>query len=538
MLNTQWRHWLKRIPINRPTSAGYRTMRRASRRRPIPSGPPAEVLESRVLLPLLSRLVVNLVHYDRGRTYLDCRKENPRNIRARHIMMAVFVTALTTALLQPALAQRTASGGRSGSSRSTTGTYRPSTSNYRPPTSIGQGSGTYSPGKGWPKGPGSVTNPKNNNTWPKNYSKYPKNQFWKKYAGWGKWKGPWHHGFGWGWGCWFDPWCMWPWYEVIPVAEYSNVYADCAGVIIDGIDYSVPISQMPADTVSGDDSATYASAREAFFQGDFDAALSAISQACLQAPHNHDMHQFHSLVLFARKEYCKSATVAYAVLEDGPGWTWDALQAFYPSPDLYTNQLRSLEQFVTAYRTEANVRFLLAYHYLMLNHTDVARRQLAQGVELRPADKLGARILAGIGEAAPTTNPVAVDRGNQPTGGNVAPVPQATNPELTSPDNVAPQVADPASASPITGTWKADPEKKVQIELALRDDGRFNWKFTANGRAKNFSGTYKLKDRALTLNRDGDRDAMEGTIEPTGANGFQFRMKDADAGDPGLNFTR
>ena len=37
---------------------------------------------------------------------------------------------------------------------------------------------------------------------------------------------------------------------------------------------------------------------------------------------------------------------------------------------------------------------------------------------------------------------------------------------------------------------------------------------------------------------DPDGDAMEGTVERTGGNSFRFRMKDAEAGDPGLSFTR
>ena len=50
------------------------------------------------------------------------------------------------------------------------------------------------------------------------------------------------------------------------MADYANAYTDCAGVMIDGIDYSVPISQMPADTLTGADSDLYAAARAAFFE--------------------------------------------------------------------------------------------------------------------------------------------------------------------------------------------------------------------------------------------------------------------------------
>jgi hypothetical protein len=42
----------------------------------------------------------------------------------------------------------------------------------------------------------------------------------------------------------------------------------------------------------------------------------------------------------------------------------------------------------------------------------------------------------------------------------------------------------------------------------------------------------------LALTRDADGDAMEGRVERTGGDGFRFRMKDAEVGDPGLKFTR
>jgi hypothetical protein len=169
---------------------------------------------------------------------------------------------------------------------------------------------------------------------------------------------------------------------------------------------------------------------------------------------------------------------------------------------------------------------------LMLDHMDAARRQLTQVVALRPADKLAARILAGIGEA-PATNPVGVDTSDVTIGRNPMTVPQVPNTA-----DVAPGIINAVSAPTIVGTWRANPDKKVQIELALLVDGRFNWKFTGNGRSKDFSGKYELNDKALTLTRDLDGDAMVGMIERTADNGFRFRMKNADVGDPGLSFMR
>ncbi len=227
-------------------------------------------------------------------------------------------------------------------------------------------------------------------------TKTSKGPFWKKYSGWGKYCGPWGCNFGWGWGCWDSPWCYgWCWYEPIPVVAYYNPYCDCAGTVVDGIDYSVPMTSS-SSAADGDVSNILAAAREAFEQGDLDAALKAISVAILQAPQNQDVHQFHSLVLFAKREYCKSATVAHVVLEAGPGWTWNTLQTFYASPDAYTAQLRQLEHYVGEHPTDANVRFLLGYHYLMLDHGEAAQRQFAQTIDLEPKDKLASNILSGL----------------------------------------------------------------------------------------------------------------------------------------------
>jgi tetratricopeptide (TPR) repeat protein len=510
-----------------------------------------------------------------------------------------------------------------------------------------------------------------------------KGPYWKKY-GWGQSCGPWGCGFGWGWGSWYSPNCYgWCSYETLPVVAYYNPYCDC-GNVVDGVDYSVPIASASATANDSDDSDAFATAREAFAQGNLDAALKAVSVAVLQTPHNPDVHQFHSLVLFAANNYCKSATVAHAVLEEGPGWTWQTLQTFYESSDAYTEQLRRLEHFVSEHPSDPNVRFLLGYHYLMLNHPESAERQLAQVVELEPKDKLVANILTGLKTEAPAKTapiqtapskaapsktatvksepadiapiqpvpsqnvpmqivPTRAASAQAPTG-KTEPVPvvedereqippavtdraklvpikgksttvEPAKVELAKDDSekaqpakgesekaetakVAPTLkeeedeseevetaktepvkretakvptpttvsdktakeayedeptsdAKPAAneelvaeargpaapTTPITGTWKATPEKGILIELTLRDDKTFTWKFSANGKTQNFSGKYQVSAKSLVLTRE-DGEAMDGTLDRDGDASFKFRMKDADADDPGLNFSR
>jgi hypothetical protein len=293
------------------------------------------------------------------------------------------------------------------------------------------------------------------------------------------------------------------------------------------------------------------------------------------------------------------------------------LQAFYSSADVYTEQLRRLERFVSEHPSDANVRFLLGYHYLMLNHAESAQRQLAQVAELEPKDKLAANILAGIRSQTPTTSAPATTAPTNSAPTQIVPtntvptntVPANTVPTNTVPTKIAPtkiatvqtgpaktatvetasKKAEPLKAETVKretakaptsttandttatdtdedqsavepppvvneelvaqsnvptsantslmGTWKATPAKGVQIELTLRDDKTFNWKFAANGKTQNFTGKYELGIKSLVLTRD-DGDAMHGTLDREGNTAFKFRMTDADAEDPGLSFSR
>jgi hypothetical protein len=97
-------------------------------------------------------------------------------------------------------------------------------------------------------------------------------------------------------------------------------------------------------------------------------------------------------------------------------------------------------------------------------------------------------------------------------------------------------VVPPAPADPLVGTFKAKPAPDVQIELTMRADTTFTWKFTAGGKTQTFSGLYELAPNSLTLTRDGG-EKMDGTLERVGTTGFKFRMKGADAQDPGLTFS-
>ena len=193
-------------------------------------------------------------------------------------------------------------------------------------------------------------------------------------------------------------WGYWPYY---------NPYY--AGPVVDGgatIDYSQPIvvAQAAASPpviqagLTAEEQATplLDAARNAFMQGDYKTALAQVDQAIAQVPNDTVLHEFRGLALFALGRYKEAAAADYAVLSAGPGWDWTTLSALYPNVDVYTEQLRALEQYAKSHPAASEARFLLAENYLTCGYTDAAAAQLKAVVQLNPKDQLSAQLLNSI----------------------------------------------------------------------------------------------------------------------------------------------
>src|SRR5262249_3938214 len=151
-----------------------------------------------------------------------------------------------------------------------------------------------------------------------------------------------------------------------------------------------------------------------FMNSDYPLALAKLDTTLKTMPHDTVVHEFRALVLFALKKYPESAAAVYAVLSSGPGWNWTTMVSLYPSVDVYTAELRELENFAKQNPKSADAHFLLGYHYLTMDHEKNAAEQFQTALTQLPDDKLLKQLVAmtasrtGSPNTSPIPNPPAV----------------------------------------------------------------------------------------------------------------------------------
>ena len=259
-------------------------------------------------------------------------------------------------------------------------------------------------------------------------------------------------------------------------------------------------------------------ARQAFYDQNYPLALSEIEKALAQMPGDPALHEFRALVLFALGRYQPAAAAVHSLLAVGPGWDWTTMISLYPSVDIYTKQLRELEIYRHDHPNAADARFLLAYHYLTMGHSQAAARELREVVHLVPQDRVASQLLLMI--TAPASQ----------TGG----APNAASPEPEEPGTTpAGPAVDPAS---LVGTWTAHREEGSTIQLTITPDSKFNWRFSQGGRTQSFDGSSSVANNVLVLQRN-DGQSMVGRIIPSPqGRGFRFLLVGGPPNDPGLDF--
>ena len=339
------------------------------------------------------------------------------------------------------------------------------------------------------------------------------NSWYQRPVGWwaaGDWAGDDISAIPWSWGYW----------------PYYNPYYGGSYVAGSAFDYSQPIvvaqaAASPPGAPAGltaEQQATplFDAARNAFMQGDYTTALAQANQAIAQVPNDTVLHEFRGLVLFALGRYKEAAAADYAVLSAGPGWDWTTLSALYPNVEVYTAQLRALEQYAKSHPAASDAKFLLAENYLTCGYTDAAAVQLKEVVQLDPKDQLSAQLLSSI-SASNTAQPAIP---SQPAVSSQPAVP-----------------AKPADASSLVGNWTATRADSATIKLALAGDGKFTWALDQKGKPQQFSGTFTVADNLLVL-KQGNNPMMVGQVASLTNDRFNFKLAGDNPGDPGLTFVR
>jgi tetratricopeptide (TPR) repeat protein len=402
------------------------------------------------------------------------------------------------------------------------------------------------------------------NNWNNNWNNFgPGQGGWGYRPGGGHWGDHWydrhvhHHHHNWYHGAWCDNWgggwytplvygaTAWGLAATLPAWGYNYSYAYTysnpyyVAAASPAYDYSQPIVINTYNTPSADASADAApqqtaaataqaspteegyrlfdTAREAFTAGDYARALQLDEQAIGAIPNDPVLHEFGALCLFAQGDYSRSAGVLNAVLAVSPGMDWTTLSSLYPSTETYTQQLRKLEAFTNDKPTDAAARFVLAYHYLVIGHTDAAAGELKAVVAQQPSDKVAQRMLAAI-----------EPRDQSP------PEPAASAPAEEAAVATAP---DADTGTDLIGNWRAEREGDM-FELRVDENAQFVWKATPKGgQSVEISGPLAATNDTLILESN-DQGTMVAKVQSLGADEFQFVISGGPPDDKGLTFRR
>ena len=276
--------------------------------------------------------------------------------------------------------------------------------------------------------------------------------------------------------------------------DYYNPYVTPSTVTIDNsvYDYSQPIIMAPDETTLSSDPAsaptsqvpevsltTFDQARNEFYAGDYTAALKATDKALTESPNDAVMHEFRALTLFALGQYQESAATLYAVLSVGPGWDWTTMIGLYPQVDIYTEQLRKLEQFVTDNPDDNAGLLVLSYQYITAGHDEAAATELERLVTLTPTDPVAIQLLLSVDPDAKIPDP-----------------PQEVLP---------PQPTSKITKDELNGSWSANRDGRA-FKMDLKQDGTFLWEYSQGDQTQQVTGIWDVDDKgilAMEMNDDG-----------------------------------
>jgi tetratricopeptide (TPR) repeat protein len=311
-----------------------------------------------------------------------------------------------------------------------------------------------------------------------------------------------------------------------PIPVSADSYAQTDGQTDSQTDPNAPVVTPEETPPSPEVQAAlkpFDEARDAFKAGKYDAALTKTDEALKSLPNDAALHEFRALVLFAQAKYQEAAAVIYSVLSVGPGWDWTTLSSMYADVDVYTKQLRSLEDYSKQHPDSPDAAFVLGYHYLSCGHNEAAAKQFQTVARLLPNDQLAPQLLKMIGAKPGASEPPQPPPSADP---NAKP---ALPPEDDGP---------PIDKAKIVGAWKSARGNAVAIELSIKADGSFTWKVNQGGRTNIIEGTYEVEGNLLMLKQTSDGNTMVGRVRMANPPGFNFKLVGTGPDDPGLDFAK
>ena len=307
-----------------------------------------------------------------------------------------------------------------------------------------------------------------------------------------------------------------PYYSAIPATVVAASPYDYSQPIV--VNNYIPVDgnatggAVAESTPAAASDATVDAALEKFKSGDYTGALAGFDAALKVAPNDSVIHEVRALTLFALGRYPESAAALNAVLAAAPGMDWTTVSNLYPSVEVYTAQLRKLEDFCRANPGDAAAHFVLAYQYLVGGHSDAAASALEVVVAKQPGDIVAKRLLGALKPAAEATSPEAAP--------------------------AAPPAEKPAAPeTDLVGTWKAGSGADA-ITLEITAESKFTWKAAPPGKpAVDLAGTIETAADAIALHSE-KAGTMVGKVASKGPDAFEFSLPGAPAEAKPLLFQR
>jgi hypothetical protein len=218
------------------------------------------------------------------------------------------------------------------------------------------------------------------------------------------------------------------------------------------------------------------------------------------------------------------------VLAAAPGMDWTTMSGLYGSVDDYTTQLRRLEAFCKANPGNAAGYFVLAYHYLVGGHADLAADALEVVVAKQPGDLVAKRLLDAI--TPPPEEPEAKTEAKPEAEAKPS---DAGTDKPAEAASTGKEVAGPETD--LVGTWKAMMGDDA-VELTVKEDFSFTWKAMPKGKdAVELSGTMSTSADAIALESE-KAGTMLAKVKSQGADAFEFALVGAPKDAKPLVFQR